>query len=88
MKELGGLISYDLTWGAQVDASVITANKILGIVHRTVGPANQGAFSILTGHQRCHDSLYCLCQPLKASLNFSVLKLLNIKLELSTEKLK
>ena len=29
-----------------------------------------------------------LFQPLKVSLNFSVLKLLNIKLELSTEKLK
>ena len=29
-----------------------------------------------------------LFQPLKVSLNFSVLKLFNIKLELSTEKLK
>ena len=54
-----------------------------------------------TRHQRSHDSLHCpkdtqvkpnklqtgLFQPLKVSLNFTVIKLLNINLELSTEKL-
>ena len=47
MKDLRVLISYDLTWGAQVDAAVSKANKILGIVYRTLGPTNQEAFSIL-----------------------------------------
>ena len=41
------MISYDLTWGAQVDVAVNKANKILGIVYRTIGPTNQEAFSIL-----------------------------------------
>ena len=41
------MISYDLTWGAQVDAAVNKANKILAIVYRTIEPINQEAFSIL-----------------------------------------
>ena len=55
-----------------------------------------------TRHQSRQDSLHCpkdtlvkpnklqtgLCQPLKVSLGFTVIKLLNINLELSTEKLK
>ena len=44
MKDLGLLISYDLSWGAQVDVAVNKANKILGIVYRTIGPTNQEAF--------------------------------------------
>ena len=49
VKDLGLLISYDLSWGAQVDfaANKDKANKILGIVYRTIGPTNQEAFSIL-----------------------------------------
>ena len=47
MKDLGVLISYDLKWGAQVDVAVNKANKILGLVYRTLLPTNQGAFSIL-----------------------------------------
>ena len=47
VKDLGVLISYDLTDGDQVDAAVNKANKILGIVYRTLGPTNQEAFSIL-----------------------------------------
>ena len=43
VKDLGVLISYDLSWGAQVDAAVNKANNILGIVYRTVGPTNQEA---------------------------------------------
>ena len=55
-----------------------------------------------TRHRRHHDSLHCskdtlvkpnksqagLFHPSKVSLNFSVLKLLNMKLELSKESLK
>ena len=55
-----------------------------------------------TRHQRSDDSLHCpkdtlvkpnklqtgLFQPLKVSLSFTAIKLLNINLELSTEKLK
>ena len=46
VKDLGLLISYDLSWGAQVDFAVNKdkANKILGIVYRTIGPTNQEAF--------------------------------------------
>ena len=40
VKDLGVLISCDLTWGAQVDATVSKANKILGIVYRTLAPTN------------------------------------------------
>ena len=47
VKDLGVLISYDLSWGAQVDAAVNKAKKILEIVCRTLGPTNQEAFSIL-----------------------------------------
>ena len=38
---------HDLTWGAQVDAAVDKANRILGIVYRTIGPTNQETCSIL-----------------------------------------
>ena len=44
VKDLGLLISYDLSWGAQVDVAVNKANKILGIVYRTIGPTIQEAF--------------------------------------------
>ena len=46
VKDLGLLTSYDLSWGAQVDFAVNKdkANKILGIVYRTIGPTNQEAF--------------------------------------------
>ena len=40
------MISYDLTWGAQVDAAVNKANKILAIVYRTIEPTNQEVFSV------------------------------------------
>ena len=36
VKDLGVLIFYDLSWGAQVDVAVNKANKILGIVCRTL----------------------------------------------------
>ena len=43
VKDRGVLISYDLSWGAQVDAAVNKANNILGIVYRTLGARNQEA---------------------------------------------
>jgi len=46
-KDLGVLISSELSWSAHVDAVVNKANKVLGVVHRTLGPSNQEAFSIL-----------------------------------------
>ena len=36
-----------MTWGAQVDAAVDKASRILGIVYRTIGPTNQETCSIL-----------------------------------------
>ena len=39
--------SWSLSWSANVDAVVNKANKILGVVHRTFGPSNLSAFSIL-----------------------------------------
>ena len=50
VKDLGGLIYYDLTWGAQVDAAVNKdkANKILGIVYRTIGPTIKSHFLFCT----------------------------------------
>ena len=46
-KDLGVLISSDLSWSAHVDAVVNKANKVLGVVHRKLGPSNQEAFSML-----------------------------------------
>ena len=46
-KDLSVLISSDLSWSSHVDAVVKKANKVLGVVHRTLGSSNQEAFSIL-----------------------------------------
>jgi len=46
-KDLGALISSDLSWSAQVHAVVHKANRILGVVYRTLGPSNVEAFSTL-----------------------------------------
>ena len=46
-KDLGVLISSDLSWSAQVHAVVNKANGILGVVYRTLGPSNLEAFSTL-----------------------------------------
>ena len=46
-KDLGVLISSDLSWSAQVHAVVNKANRILGVVYRTLGPSNLEAFSTL-----------------------------------------
>ena len=47
VKDLGDLISSDLSWSAQIDAVVNKANKILGIIYRPLGPTNQEAISTL-----------------------------------------
>lgn len=47
VKDLGVLISSDLSWSAQVNAVVKKANKMLGIVYRALGRTNQEAFSTL-----------------------------------------
>ena len=46
-KDLGVLISSDLSWSAQVHAVVHKANRILGVVYRTLGPSYVEAFSTL-----------------------------------------
>ena len=37
----------DLSWSEQVNVTVNKANKLLGLVYRTVGSSNPGAFSTL-----------------------------------------
>lgn len=46
-KEQGVLISSDLSWSAQVHAIVHKANRILGVIYRTLGPSNIEAFCTL-----------------------------------------
>ena len=47
VKDLGIMVSSDLSWSKQVNVTVNKANKLLGLVHRTVGSSNPGAFSTL-----------------------------------------
>ena len=47
IKDLGITVSSDLPWSDQVNVTVNKANKLLGLVHRTVGSSNSGAFSAL-----------------------------------------
>ena len=46
-KDVGILISSDLSWSAQIHAVVLKANRSLGVVYRTLGPSNVEAFSTL-----------------------------------------
>ena len=46
-KDLGILITSDLSWSAQIYAVVHKANRSLGFVYRTLGPSNVEAFSTL-----------------------------------------
>ena len=41
------MVSSDLSWSEHVNVTVNKANKLLGLVHRTVGSSNPGAFSTL-----------------------------------------
>ena len=47
VKDLGIMISSDLSWSEHVNVTVNKDNKLLGFVHRTVGLSNPGAFSTL-----------------------------------------
>ena len=47
VKDLGIMVSSDLSWSEQVNVNVNEANKLLGLVHRTVGSSNPSAFSML-----------------------------------------
>ena len=40
VKDLGIMVSSDLSWSEQVNVTVNKANKLLGLVHRTVGLSN------------------------------------------------
>ena len=39
------MVSSDLSWSKHVNVTVNKANKLLGLVHRTVGSSNHGTFS-------------------------------------------
>ena len=41
------MVSSDLSWSKHINVTVNKANKLLGLVHRTVGSSNPGAFSTL-----------------------------------------
>ena len=47
-KDLGVIMSRDLSWSNHVDASVNKANKVLGLLKRTVGSKNREIFSVLS----------------------------------------
>ena len=44
---MGIMVSSDLSRSEHVNVTVNKANKLLGLVHRTVGSSNPGAFSTL-----------------------------------------
>ena len=46
-KDLGVYVSSDLSWSNHVDAIVNKANKVLGLLKRTVGNNNREIFSML-----------------------------------------
>ena len=46
-KDLGVYVSRDLSWSNHVDASVNKANKVVGLLKRTVGSKNREIFSML-----------------------------------------
>ena len=47
VKELRVNVSSDLSWNKHVDITVNKANKVLGVIKRTVGTLNQQVFSTL-----------------------------------------
>ena len=46
-KDLGVIMVNDLTWTKHVNETVHKANKVLGLLKRTVGSKNKDIFSIL-----------------------------------------
>ena len=47
VKDLGIMVSSDLSWSEHVNVTINKANKLLGLVQRTVGSSNPSAFSTL-----------------------------------------
>jgi hypothetical protein len=47
VKDLGVNVSSDLSWNKHVGITVNKANKVLGIIKRTVGTSNRQVFSTL-----------------------------------------
>ena len=46
-KDLGVIISSDLSWSKHVEEIVNKANKVLGLIARIVGNRNKDVFSLL-----------------------------------------
>ena len=46
-KDLGVIMSRDLSWSNHVDTLVNKANKVLGLLKRTIGSKNREIFSVL-----------------------------------------
>ena len=46
-KDLGIIISKDLTWSEHISTMVNKANQVLGLIRRSVGTANTTTFSLL-----------------------------------------
>ena len=46
-KDLGVMVSSDLSWSKHVDYTVNKANKVLGLLKRTIGGKNKEIFSML-----------------------------------------
>ena len=46
-KDLGVIMSRDLSWSNRVDTLVNKANKVLGLLKGTVGSKNREIFSVL-----------------------------------------
>ena len=46
-KDLGVYVSRDLSWSHHVDEIVNKANKVAGLLKRTVGSKNRESFSLL-----------------------------------------
>ena len=53
IKDLGIMISSDLSYSKHVNTTVKKANKLLGLVHRTVGSSDPGGFSMWCNSLLC-----------------------------------
>ena len=53
IKDLGIMISSDLSYSKHVNMTVNKANKLLGLVHRTVGSSDPGGFSMWCSSLLC-----------------------------------
>ena len=75
VKNLGIMISSDLSWSEHVNLTVNKANKLLGLVNRTVSSSNPGAFSTIYKSLSCARFLNILLQPGTPNLAKDVLAL-------------